>query len=160
MRTTIANYELVEASALQRAIRNGEGTAAPRVSDLDACVEPTIGKLEFEHFGSRSDADIVRELFGAAVHRVFTESVTEAQLEGVERAFAEGFEIEISVLTPSSAVVERMQHIGGLQVPMPWTSDSALAASWFELVLEGLTQHGVLQRSAVGGGHRYESGGR
>ena len=62
VRATIANVELAEASAVQRALRNGETSGAPRISDLAACVEPTIGKLEFEHFGSRSDADIVREL--------------------------------------------------------------------------------------------------
>ena len=155
VRATIANFELAEASALQRALRNGESSAAPRISDLDACVEPTIGKLEFEHFGSRSDADIVRELFGAAVHRVFVATVTDDQLEPVERAFSRGFDIDLSVETPIDAIIGRMGRVDGLQVPDPYAANPATAASWFELVVEGLAQHGVISRSALGATQRY-----
>jgi len=159
VRASIANFELVEASAVQRALRNGEGVAAPRVSDLDACVEPMIGKLEFEHFGSRSDADIVRELFGAAMHRVFAATVSDNQLEPVERAFANGFEIDLSIRTPADAIVERMRRIDGLTIPEPFSGDSASAASWLEFVVEGLVQHGVLQRTELGSTRRYAGSG-
>jgi magnesium chelatase subunit I len=155
VRATIANFELAEASALQRALRNGESSAAPRVSDLDACVEPTVGKLEFEHFGTRTDSDIVRELFGAAIHRIFVATVTEAQLEPLERAFTAGFEIDVSVRTPSASIVERLRSVDGLAIPDDYAGDVALAASWLELVLEGLVQHGVLERTQLGGTHRY-----
>jgi magnesium chelatase subunit I len=155
VRATIANFELVEASALQRALRNGEASAAPRVSDLAACVEPTVGKLEFEHFGSRSDAAIVRDLFGAAVHRVFRATVTEAQLAPVERAFANGFEIDLSIETPAATVLNRAGGIEVLHIPESHASDPALAASWFEFVLEGLVQHGVIERAELGDTSHY-----
>jgi magnesium chelatase subunit I len=159
VRVTIANVELAEASALQRALRNGEASAAPRVSDLAACVEPTIGKLEFEHFGSRSDADIVRELFGAAVHRVFQDTVTEAQLAPIERAFAEGFVMTLSIDTPSREIVDQVGGIEGLEIPVDHAADLAMAASWIEFVLEGLVQHGVIERSALGESVRYAGAG-
>jgi magnesium chelatase subunit I len=155
VRATIANFELAEASAVQRALRSGETSAAPRVADLAACVEPMIGKLEFEHFGSRSDADIVRELFGGAVHRVFQAAVPEALLAPIERAFANGFEIELSIDTPSAAIVERTGGIDGLVIPKHAASDPALAASWIAFVLEGLVQHGVIERTALGDTFRY-----
>lgn len=155
VRATIANVELIEASAVQRALRNGETTAAPRISDLAACVEPTIGKLEFEHFGSRSDEEIVRELFGEAVRDVFQATVSEAQLAPIERAFADGFEIELSIETPSAEIVDRAAGIGGLELPEHAAGDPATAASWIELMLEGLVQLGVIERQTIGGTTRY-----
>ena len=155
VRVTISNFELAEASALQRALRNGESAAAPRISDLTACIEPTIGKLEFDHFGSRSDADVVRELFGAAIHRVFTAVVTERHLEPIERAFNDGFEVDFSINRSSEAITERMKSIEGLEVPEASATDVASAAAWFEFVLEGLVQHGVLRRTALGATTRY-----
>jgi magnesium chelatase subunit I len=159
VRATIANFELVEASALQRALRNGEASAAPRVSDLAACVEPMIGKLEFEHFGSRTDAAIVRELFGAAIHRVFTSSVTEEQLAPIEAAFSSGFAIDVSIHTRSNDIVGRMTSIDGLAIPEQYQSDPSLAASWCELVLEGLVQHRVIERVELGDVSRFAGSG-
>lgn len=155
VRATIANFELVEASAAQRALRAGEVIAAPRVCDLDACVDPMIGKIEFEHFGTRSDADIVRELFGAAIHRVFTATVSDAPIEAVERAFSGGYQIELSNRSRLSWITERMAEIPELAVPAPYSGDDAQASSWFEFVLEGLVQHGVLTRSSHGDANRY-----
>jgi magnesium chelatase subunit I len=155
VRATIANSELVEASAIQRALRNGEASAAPRISDLTACVEPMIGKLEFEHFGSRSDADIVRELFGAAVHEVFQETVSDEQLAPIERAFSDGFEIEVAIDTSAAEIVDRASAIPGLAIPAGDAGDPATAASWIELVLEGLVQEGVIGRHPVGETTRY-----
>ncbi len=155
VRATIANFELVEASAVQRALRNGEDRAAPRVSDLDACVEPTIGKLEFEHYGSRTDDQIVRELFGAAIHRVFAATVTDDQAAPIEQAFVDGFAIDLSISTPVQYVIEQMRRVDGFTVPSAWAEDAALAASWFEFVVEGLVQHGVIQRSEIGSTRRY-----
>jgi magnesium chelatase subunit I len=155
VRATIANFELAEASAAQRALRAGETIAAPRVCGLDVCVEPMIGKIEFEHFGSRSNADIVRELIGAAIPRVFTASVSDAQIEAVERAFSDGYQIELSNRTSFSWIAERMGEISELAVPAPYSNDDAQASSWFEFVLEGLVQHGVLTRSSHGDTHRY-----
>ncbi len=159
VRATIANTELVEASAVQRALRNGEHTAAPRVSDLAACVEPMIGKLEFEHFGSRSESDIVREMFGAAVLEVFQATVTEAQIAPIERAFAEGFEIALSIDTSSAEILDRAAAIDGLEVPAQDSDDPAAAASWIELVLEGLVQLGAIERRTVGTSARFTGSG-
>ena len=48
VRLTIANYETLVANATRRALRNGEDEAVPRVSDLQALVSSTQGKVEIE----------------------------------------------------------------------------------------------------------------
>ncbi len=48
VRLTIANYETLVANATRRALRNGETEAVPRVSDLQALVSSTQGKVEIE----------------------------------------------------------------------------------------------------------------
>lgn len=155
VRATIANFELVEASAVQRALRTGTDVASPRISDISACIEPTVGKLEFDHFGNRSDSEIVQELFGSSVHQVFAATVTEQQLEPIEAAFSHGFEMDISVSTTPAAIADRVRAIDGIHVPDEYSVHDATVASWFEFVLEGLVQHGVLQRSELGVTVRY-----
>ena len=51
VRVTIANAETLGAAALKRAVRLGEATAAPRISDLPAVVASTAGKIELETLG-------------------------------------------------------------------------------------------------------------
>lgn len=160
VRATIANFELVEASAVQRALRTSADCASPRISDLAACVEPMVGKLEFDHFGSRFDSQIVRELFGSAIHRVFASTLTEHQLEPIERAFTHGFEIDISASTPSVHLVNRLRSVDEIEVPSELVSSDATMASWFEFVLEGLVQHRVIERTELGSTVRYVSGDR
>jgi len=48
VRLSIANYETLVANATRRALRHGETEVVPRVSDLDALVASTAGKVEFE----------------------------------------------------------------------------------------------------------------
>src|SRR5262245_66584977 len=51
VRVSICNYENLLSSALKRAIRLGESVASPRVSDLDAMVASTPGKIEVGSVG-------------------------------------------------------------------------------------------------------------
>ena len=48
VRMSVANYEIMVASATRRAIRSDETEIVPRVSDLEALVASTSGKIEFE----------------------------------------------------------------------------------------------------------------
>src|SRR5215210_5085590 len=49
VRLSISNYETLVANATRRALRHGETEVVPRVSDLDALVASTAGKVEFEN---------------------------------------------------------------------------------------------------------------
>jgi hypothetical protein len=57
VRLTIANYETLVANATRRALRNGESEAVPRVSDLQALVSSTQGKVEIESLEEGREED-------------------------------------------------------------------------------------------------------
>ncbi|MGH2356514.1 MAG: sigma 54-interacting transcriptional regulator, partial [Candidatus Limnocylindria bacterium] len=57
VRVTIANHETLAAVALKRAVRLGESSAAPRISDLPAVVASTAGKIELETLGDETRED-------------------------------------------------------------------------------------------------------
>ena len=80
VRVTICNYENLLSSALKRAIRLREQTAAPRVSDLGAVVASTSGKVELETVGDGSEDKVLGKLAQRAVHMA---SALEFILEGL-----------------------------------------------------------------------------
>src|SRR5256884_4800226 len=71
VRVSICNYENLLSSALKRAIRLGEPVASPRVSDLEAMVASTSGKIELETVGDSSEEKILAKLAQKAVLTVF-----------------------------------------------------------------------------------------
>src|ERR1700716_2553118 len=80
VRVTICNYENLLSSALKRAIRLGETVACPRVSDLDAMVASTSGKIELETVGDSSEEKILGKLAQKAVLTVFNRAFTGGDL--------------------------------------------------------------------------------
>ena len=65
VRLSVANYETLVASAVRRALRLGEHEAVPRVSDLDALVSSTSGKVEIETIDEGRDGQVVDRLIQA-----------------------------------------------------------------------------------------------
>ena len=75
VRLTIANYETLVANATRRALRNGEDEAVPRVSDLQALVSSTQGKVEIESLEEGREEILLAQLVNAAVLLVFRRRV-------------------------------------------------------------------------------------
>jgi magnesium chelatase subunit I len=75
VRLTIANYEMLVANATRRALRNGESEAVPRVSDLQALVPSTQGKVEIESLEEGREEVLLAQLVNAAVLIVFRRRV-------------------------------------------------------------------------------------
>src|SRR5437879_12679863 len=67
VRLTVANNETLLANATRRALRLGEKEVVPRVSDLDALVASTAGKIELDTVDDGRDEQIVENLVKAAV---------------------------------------------------------------------------------------------
>src|SRR5215813_104786 len=67
VRLSIANYETLVANATRRALRNQEGEVVPRVSDLDALVSSTSGKVEFETVDDGREEQILDRIVKAAI---------------------------------------------------------------------------------------------
>src|SRR5262249_53417897 len=81
VRMSIANHETLAASALRRALRNGEREAVPRISDLAALHASMAGKLELESAGAeRSEEEVIEDLLRRATKAVFDERIP---LEGM-----------------------------------------------------------------------------
>ncbi len=160
VRVTIANHETLGAAALKRAVRLGEPSAAPRISDLPAVVASTAGKIELETLGDETREDrVVEKLVARAVVNVFNRHFALSELMPlVERFEEEGLEAEVGELVPSSdhgelveAVPELRAAIGRLD-----TGESeAGIASATEFVLEGLHLNRRLNKERRGGAIRY-----
>src|SRR5206468_9388709 len=89
VRLSISNYETMVANATRRALRLGEKDAVPRISDLEALVSSTSGKVEIETLEEGRDEQIVERLLNAAILTVFKERCPMEQFRNLIPAFDE-----------------------------------------------------------------------
>jgi magnesium chelatase subunit I len=159
VRMSIANHETLVANALRRALRCGEPEAVPRISDLDALVQATAGKLELEYAGeAKSDADVVRELIKRATRVVFDAWVPVEAVAGVAEAFQQGWVVEVSSALPSAEYLQGLEEIKGLREVagrLGGGDSPARIAAGIEFVLEGLHLRNRLNKTTSEGGSRY-----
>lgn len=159
VRMSIANYETLAANAVRRALRLGEPEAVPRITDLDALVASTRGKLELEYAGAeRSEADLIRELVQRATKVSFDALVPLEGMAAVAEAFEQGWQVEVSAHMPSEEYLEGLDQIPGLRAAaaaLAGGDSPARLAAAIEFVLEGLHLAGRLNKTEGEGGTRY-----
>ena len=90
VRLTVSNYETLAAAAIRRALRTGEASAVPRVTDLDALDPSTLGKIEIETIDDGRDGEIVGNIRKEAVRLAFRDAVDQDVQHEVVEAFEEG----------------------------------------------------------------------
>jgi len=159
VRVSICNYENLLSSALKRAIRLGEPVASPRVSDLEAMVASTSGKIELETVGDSSEEKILGKLAQKAVLTVFNRAFTGTDLDEVVAAFQTGLKVDVSDVMPSDAYVRQIGEARPLHAACKklGAKDPAAVASALEFVLEGLHLTRKLNKDAHAGQTRYRS---
>ncbi|MBI1733605.1 MAG: magnesium chelatase [Candidatus Rokubacteria bacterium] len=159
VRVSIANYENVLSNAQKRAIRVGERTIAPRVSDLVAVAASTSGKIELETLGESGDDKVLTKLVQKAVLNVFNRSFTGGELDEVVKAFQAGLRVEVGDLMSSGEYVKQLGEVRPLHQAMKklGAADPAEVAAGVEFVLEGLHLSKKLNKDVVGGQSRYRS---
>ncbi len=163
VRVSVANLEVLVANAFKRAVRLGEASGAPRVSDLGALLPSTIGKIELETLGDESPEErIVDRLLTRALYNVFARHVALDELDEVVEAFESGLVIETGELVPSAEYVRWLHETPGLRSAvrrMGAGESPGLIASAVEFILEGLHLHRRLnkERGLPGGGGRYRA---
>ena len=163
VRVSIANLETLLANATRRALKLGETTAAPRISDLGAIIPSTTGKVELETLGDESPEErIIDRLLGRAIAVVFNRHVSVDDLGALVEAFESGAVIETGESVASRDYVRWMRETPGLAdaVARLGVGESpAGIASAVELLLEGLHLHRRLnkERAAGAGGGRYRA---
>ncbi len=161
VRVSISNLETLSASAIKRAIRLGETTAAPRISDLAALIPSTTGKIELESMSDEAPEErIVDRLLSRALHAVFARRVDLDSLDDVVEAFESGLVIETGEFVPSREYVRWVHETPGLgqAVSQLGVGESpAEMASAVEFLLEGLHLHRRLnkERAGITGGGVY-----
>ena len=165
VRVSVANMEVLEATALKRAVRLGESLASPRVSDLGAVVASTVGKVELESVGDETPEErVVERLITKALYATFTRRVTLDDLDAVVEAFEEGFIVETGERTPSRDYVAWAREVPGLREAVrdlgtfdvtDGAEEPAVVASAVEFLLEGLHLARRLNKERVAGGTIY-----
>lgn len=141
VRLSIANLETMVASAVRRAVRMGEPEAVPRVCDLAAVVQSSLGRVEFEGFEEGREEEILRRLLSQAVLEVFRVRLGGLDLAPLRGYFDEGATVEVGDLVPAEAVLAQVKGYDytdllarlGLRGEAPGDAAAAI-----ELALEGL----------------------
>jgi magnesium chelatase subunit I len=166
VRLSIANYETLTANAARRALKLGEEYAVPRISDLDALVSSTSGKVEIETLDEGRDEQVVDRLVKAAVLTVFKERCPMEQSRLVIDAFEEGGVVHAGDDVPSKEYVELASRMPALRTQVNalvgGETSPAGVASAVEFILEGLHLSKRLNKEAAGtrATYRGRSGGR
>jgi magnesium chelatase subunit I len=162
VRLSIANYETLVANATRRALRNGEREVVPRVSDLDALVASTAGKIEIETLDDGREEQVLERIAKASVLEVFRARVRPERLGGVVKGFEEGLVVHAGEDVPAEQYAALLHEVPALREVMAdlgvGESPAAVASS-VEFVLEGLHLSKRLNKDAVGGRALYRARG-
>ena len=118
VRLTIANYETLVANATRRALRNGEDEAVPRVSDLQALVSSTQGKVEIESLEEGREEILLAQLVSAAVLLVFRRRVVLDDPQAVVGAFTADTVVHAGDDLPASAYAATLGQMPALSAPV------------------------------------------
>ena len=162
VRLSIANYETLVANALRRALHTHEAEAVPRVSDLEALVSSTSGKIEIETLDDGREGQVLERIIQAAVLEVFRAHVKPERLTALVQAFDDGRVVHTGDELPSAdyvalisdlpGVKETLEDLGVIETP-------ASVASAIEFLLEGLHLSKRLNKDAVNGRATYRARG-
>ncbi|MDA8279489.1 MAG: sigma 54-interacting transcriptional regulator [Actinomycetota bacterium] len=161
VRLSIANYETLAANAVRRALRLGEPTAVPRVSDLGALVASSQGKIEIEALEEGREERIWQALVASAVLAVFRRRVAPEHLGPVVAAFDSERVVHVGDDLPAAAYLQVLAEVPALKAPVDALGvgeAQAEVASAVELVLEGLHLGKRLNKDAAGAKATYRGG--
>jgi magnesium chelatase subunit I len=163
VRLTVSNREILVANATRRALRHGERTVVPRVSDLDALAASTMGKVEIETLDDGRDGQVAENLVKSAVLTVFRRRVSVGQLRDVVAAFDEGAIVHTGDDVASGDLARLLEDVPALREPTMALAggdeDPAVLASSVEMILEGLHLSKRLNKDALGNRATYRSRG-
>ncbi|MGZ8751461.1 MAG: sigma 54-interacting transcriptional regulator, partial [Acidimicrobiia bacterium] len=160
VRLSIANYETLVANALRRALHNGESEVVPRVSDLDALVASTAGKIEIETVDEGRDERVLEHIMNVSVLEVFRACVRPELLSDLVTAFDDGRVVHTGDELPASEYADllgSMPELSPVLTELAVGETPAGVASAVEFVLEGLHLSKRLNKDAVDGRATYRA---
>jgi magnesium chelatase subunit I len=165
VRYSIGNLETLVAAALRRAAVTGEPEAVPRVVDLPAVMEGSLGRVEFDAVEEGREEEILLRAFRGAVLEVFRRRLAGFDFSPLLGRFGDGMAAETTDLMPASEFLAQFGDVPGLgrllgRVGVEEESPG-VAASALEFALEGLHLSRRLNKDSAGrvGAYRYEASG-
>ena len=158
VRVSVSNYENVLSNASRRALRLKERQVAPRVSDLQAIIASTAGKIELDAVGEVKEERVVQKLINGAILSVFGEYFEPREFEQLVAGFERGLNVQVGNDMPSMEYVTQLSKVGGLSKAIDKLNargNPATIASAVEFILEGLHLNRRLNKDEVAGKTRY-----
>ncbi len=158
VRVSVSNYENVLSNASRRALRLKERQAAPRVSDLQAIIASTAGKIELDAVGEVKEERVVQKLINGAILSVFGEYFEPREFEQLVAGFERGLNVQVGNDMSSMEYVTQLSKVGGLSKAIDKLNargNPATIASAVEFILEGLHLNRRLNKDEVAGKTRY-----
>jgi magnesium chelatase subunit I len=163
VRYSIGNLETLAAAAIRRAARTGELEAVPRVCDLPAVLDASLGRVEFDTIEEGREEEILARAAKAAELEVFRSRLAGFDFQPILGRFQEGFAAETSDLSPADSLLGQFGELPGLSKLMERLGveeeSPGVAASAVEFALEGLHLSRRLNKDGTGRGYRYLAGG-
>jgi magnesium chelatase subunit I len=163
VRYSIGNLETLVAAAVRRAARTGEGEAVPRVCDLPAVVESSLGRVEFDTIEEGREEEILVRALRTAELEVFRRRLSGFDFQPILGRFRSGFTAETSDLMPASELLAQFGEVPGLAKLLERLGveeeSPGVAASALEFALEGLHLSRRLNKDDAGriGAYRYDA---
>ncbi|MCY4162606.1 MAG: magnesium chelatase [bacterium] len=162
VRLTVSNYETLAAAAVRRALRSGETTAVPRVTDLDVLEPSCMGKIEIETLDEGRDGEVLDSIRSEAVRLAFRDAVEPETQQQVIDVFEQGRVVNagddiasaeyVTLVGETPAFSEALMALGYEPDDL---KNPALVASGIEFVLEGLHLSKRLNKESVSGAAVY-----
>jgi magnesium chelatase subunit I len=163
VRLTVANDEVLLANAVRRSLHLGDDEVVPRVSDLDALVASTAGKIELDTVEEGRDEIIVENLVKAAVLTVWRAHCNIGSLVDVVAAFDEGRVVHAGEDISTAHYVELVSEVPALRAHVTELigedESPGMVAAAVEFLLEGLHLSKRLNKDAAGARATYRSRG-
>jgi magnesium chelatase subunit I len=162
VRLSVANYETLVANATRRALRNREHEIVPRISDLDALVPSSAGKIEIETVDDGREGQVLDRIVKTSVLEVFRATVPAEKLGPLVSGFEDGRVVHTGADVPSSSYADLLGSMAGLRDALAELGVGETpggVASAVEFLLEGLHLSKRLNKDSIGGKTTYRSRG-
>jgi magnesium chelatase subunit I len=142
VRYSIGNLETLAAAAIRRAARTGEPEAVPRVCDLPAVLDASLGRVEFDTIEEGREEEILSRAAKTAELEIFRRRLSGYDFHPILGRFEQGFAAETSDLTPATDLLGQFGELRGLSQLLERLGveeeSPGVAASAVEFALEGL----------------------
>jgi magnesium chelatase subunit I len=160
VRYSIGNVETLAAAAIRRSARTGESEAVPRVCDLPAVLQSSLGRIEFDTIEEGREEEILSRALRTAELEIFRRRLSGYDFQPILSRFSGGFTAETSDLTRGTDVLAQFGDLPGLAKLLERLGveqeSPGVAASALEFALEGLHLSRRLNKNRSGAGARYE----